>query len=88
MSSIASQVAIADSQKTNGKHENEMNLLPESQVELEQLWHWKDDNPYIKDDIDNGMRPGEGVQVHAMSFGLASPASPGVGYRNAVHRDT
>jgi hypothetical protein len=81
------QVAIVDSQEANGKHENEMDLLPGSQVELEQLWHRKDDDPYIKDDIDNCMRPGEGVQVHAMSCGFPSPASPGVGYWNAVQRD-
>ena len=47
-------------------------------VQLKQLWNWQGDDINVENNVDDGMGPGERVEIDARPLRFTSPACPRV----------
>jgi len=66
------------SQEPNRKHEYQMYQSAAADVQLKQLWNWQGDDINVENNVDDGMGPGERVEIDARPLRFTSPACPRV----------
>jgi hypothetical protein len=71
-------------QCANAEHQYDLNLLFHAHRQAQEFWYRDCDDHEIKGYVDPGMRPGEDVEVDALSFVFTIPALPNVRDRCTV----
>lgn len=65
-----------DIQKAYREHQNDMDQLPSTKIQLDQLWNRNENDKDVENNINNGVSPSKGIEVDAMPFHLTCPAIP------------